>query len=236
MKTHQKEWMTIPILPCESIEETLVFWECLGFRITYKQTRPYQYGVIERGGYQLHFGRVKGMDITQNLYSGCIIMISDVEKVYRELIEKLKANLGKVSHSGIPRISRMKPGTTRFTLTDISGNSIIFINYGDADQETYEKVDDKSQSPLQRAIAVAIRFRDYKQDERAAAAILDAAFRKIENENKRDVAEALIIRIDLAIFMNDPVKAGEFRSQLNKMELLEEEMNHLKQKHASMVK
>lgn len=231
MKTHQKEWMTIPILPCESIEETLTFWESLGFRITYKQIRPYQYGVIERGGYQLHFGHVKGMDITQNLYSGCIVMISDLEKVYRELTEKLKANLGKVSHAGIPRISRMKPGTTRFTLTDVSGNSIIFINYGNVDQETYEKADDKNQSPLQKAIAVAMRFRDYKQDERAAAATLDVALQKIENDNKIDIAEALIIRIDLALFMNDPVKAGEFRNQLNKMDLLEEEMKCLKQKH-----
>ena len=42
-KMYRKKWVTVPILPCVAIEETLAFWEMLGFEITYKQTRPYQY-------------------------------------------------------------------------------------------------------------------------------------------------------------------------------------------------
>lgn len=228
----KKDWMTIPVLPCTSILDTLSFWEMLGFEITYTQTRPYQYGVIERGGYELHFGRVKGMDTASNLYNGCLIMVSDAEKVYKEFTQRFKENLGKIPHSGIPRISRMKPGTTRFTLTDVSGNSVIFINYGEEDQEAWEKADDKNQSPLQKAVATAIRFRDYKEDEKAAAKILDVALRKAENENRVDVAEALLIRIDLATFMNDPIRADECKAQLNQINLPKEDLNRLTQKHS----
>lgn len=227
----QKEWMTIPSLPCIAIEETLSFWELLGFRITYKQTRPYQYGVIERGGFELHFGRVKGMDAAHNLYNGCLIMVSDAEKVYKDFTQKLKESLGRVPHSGIPRISRMKPKATRFTLTDVSGNCIIFINYGEEDQETWEKAEDTNQSLLQKAIATAIRFRDYKEDEKAAAKILDVALRKMKDEAQTDIAEALLIRIDLAVITDNPIDEEKYRTLLDQLNLMDQEKKQLAQKH-----
>ncbi|WP_157363691.1 VOC family protein [Alkaliflexus imshenetskii] len=82
-KKHQKEWITIPVLPCLSILDTLSFWETMGFEITYKQTRPYQYGVVKRNGYELHFARVSGMDKTNN-FSGCLVMVFDIDKAYQE--------------------------------------------------------------------------------------------------------------------------------------------------------
>ena len=229
-KTNEKEWLTIPILPCISIEETLAFWATLGFNVIYKQTRPYQYGIVTRGGYQLHFGGVKGMEAKDNLHGGCLITVSDAEEVYQEFIQKLKGAFGKVSNSGIPRISRMKPGTTRFTLTDVAGNSIIFVRLGVQDSETWKNADRQNQSPLQKAIATAIRFRDYKNDEKAAARTLDVALRKTENEAATDIAEALVIRIDLADFMNEPLCSNEYRALLNKMSLTPEEKKKLQDK------
>src|SRR3546814_5196916 len=117
-KMYRKKWVTAPILPCVAIEETLAFWEMLGFEITYKQTRPYQYGVVTRGGSELHFGRVKGMDATGHLYNGCLVVVPAVEAVYREFTATFKEKLGRIPHSGIQRISRMKPGPTRLPLTD----------------------------------------------------------------------------------------------------------------------
>lgn len=228
---HNREWMTIPSLPCAEIEETLSFWEMLGFTVTYKMTRPYQYGVIERGGYELHFGRVKGMDTTSNLYNGCLVMISDAGEVYKEFTQKFKENLGRVPHSGIPRISRMKPEATRFTLTDVSGNCIIFISDKEEDDEIWEKADDNNQHPLQQSIARAIRFRDYKEDEKAAAKTLDAALRKFKNEAQIDIAEALIIRIDLADTMNDPMRSDECRILLRQINVTEKEKMELARKH-----
>lgn len=227
----QKEWVTIPSLPCVDIEETLSFWEMLGFEISYKQTRPYQYGVVERGGFELHFGRVKGMEAERNLYNGCLIMVHDAEKVYEEFRQHFKENMGRIPHSGLPRISRMKPGATRFTLTDISGNCVIFINYGEEDQETWEKADDKNQTPLQKSVAAAIRFRDYKEDEKAAAKTIDAALKKATNELPSDFAEALIIRIDLAKVLNDLPREEECRMHLAQVNLADEEKEQLAKKH-----
>lgn len=229
----QKAWVTVPTLPCVAIEDTLSFWEMLGFEITYKQTRPYQYGVVARGGSELHFGRVKGMEAGSNVYNGCLVLVPDAEAVYLEFTTAFKEKLGKIPHAGIPRISRMKPGTTRFTLTDVSGNSIIFIdsNAEEKDQKTWEKADDKNQSPLQKAVAMAIRFRDYKEDEQAAAKTLDVALRKAKNEEKTTIAEALIIRMDLAVFMGNSARADECSKLLSQLGLPEGEMGCLMQKH-----
>lgn len=227
---HQRDWMTIPTLSCISIEETLSFWEMLGFTITYKMTRPYQYGVVERNGYALHFApRVKGIDT--DFYYGCLVMVYDAKKVYEDFKRRFKEYMGKVPHSGLPRISKMKPGATRFTLTDISGNCVFFINYGNEDQETWEKVNDKNQTPLQKSIAAAIRFRDYKEDEKASVKTLDVALKKVENEAQVDIAEALLMRIDLATILNEPIREKECRTLLTQVNLSDKEKEQLAQKH-----
>ncbi|MGF6927542.1 hypothetical protein QFZ48_003042 [Chitinophaga sp. W2I13] len=228
----KKEWITTPILPCTSIEETLAFWEELGYRITYKLTRPYQYGILERGGYELHFARVKGMDAAVNYYGGCLVAVTDARAVYLEFTKKLKASLGRVPNTGIPRISRMKPDATRFTLTDVSGNSIIFVSFGEKDEEVWQNADNKDQSPLQKSIAVATRFRDYKNDDMAAAKTLDVALARPGNEANTDIAEALMIRIELAGSLNEPNRTAACRSQLEAIPLSKEELSALKLKHA----
>lgn len=227
-----KQWITTPILPCDSIDETLAFWEILGYKITYKLTRPYQYGIVERGGYELHFGRVKGMNPTANYFSGCLVVVADARSVYHEFTGSLKASLGKVPNTGIPRISRMKPDATRFTLTDVSGNSIIFVSFGEKDEEVWQKAENKSQNPLQKAIAAAARFRDYKNDDVAAAKILDTVLARPGNESKNDTAEALMMRIELAGSLNEPERATACRLQLETLSLSKEELNALQLKHA----
>jgi len=227
---HQRDWMTIPTLSCIAVEDTLSFWEMLGYTITYKMTRPYQYGVVERNGYELHFARVKGMDVTNN-QDGCLVMVSDAGKVYKEFAQKLKENLGRVPHSGIPRISRMKPEATRFTLIDVSGNCVIFILDNEKDEEIYKKADDTNQTPLQQSIATAIRFRDFKEDEKEASDTLDIALQKIENETSRDIAEALVIRMDLANVLKDLPREEECRIHLAQVDLSDEEKEQLAKKH-----
>ncbi len=144
-----KEWISVPVLPCVALGDTLGFWENLGYAVTYRQDKPYAYGVVERGGYQLHFARIKGLD-PGSAYHGCLVMVSDVVQVHAAFCERLKLQLGRVPVAGLPRISRMKPGQTRFTLTDVSGNSIIFIRFGQEDQDNYEKAEQAGLSPLQK--------------------------------------------------------------------------------------
>lgn len=226
---YSKEWATVPVLPCVELEETLAFWELLGFTTTYRQLRPYQYGVVARGEYGLHFARVKGVGPSNN-YSGCLIMVTDAEKVHEDFTRALKKRYGKIPNAGTPRISRMKPGQTRFTLTDVAGNSIIFISYGEKDQETYSKADEATLTPLQKSIATAVRFNDFKNDEQAAAKTLDAALKRDGKESKLDIAEALLMRLDLARILKESKREKECRTGLMSLMITVEELTVLKQK------
>ncbi|WP_146217495.1 hypothetical protein [Chitinophaga sp. S165] len=230
-RTTNREWCTIPILPCVSVVETLDFWEMLGYSITYKQTRPYQYGVVERGGYALHFGYIKGMDKHANGYTGCLVTVQDAAAVYKEFTDRFKQHTGKVPHAGIPRISRMKPGATRFTLTDASGNSVIFVSYGEQDQQNWEDADNRDQSRMKKALAVAKRFRDYKNDDNMAAQTLDVALKHRDGENRFEVAEVAVMRIELADVMNDKEKIAECDVILQQLDLKEDELLSIRDKH-----
>jgi hypothetical protein len=67
-------------------------------------------------------------------FSTCLVLVSDVEGLHQTFADAMRRVLGKVPVAGLPRISRMKPGQTRFTVTDPAGNSVIFIKRGAEDQ------------------------------------------------------------------------------------------------------
>lgn len=197
-----REWLTIPVLKYIDIAATLTFWEAMGFKITYKQDRPYKYAVVERNGCQLHFYYSKSINVLTPS-NGCLIIVNDVQNSYQEFSSSLKNSLGRVPASGLPRISRMKPMGTRFTVTDPSGNSIIFIQHGDKDKSDYESLDQKGLAEFEKAIALAVRLRDFKEDYRAAVKTLDNALKKAGPEISKDqMATALLMRAELVNFLN----------------------------------
>lgn len=192
----QKEWLTVPILQCLSLDDTLAFWELLGYKTTYYQNRPYKYGVVERACSALHFVHVKGLEPGKS-YSGCLVTIKDVAALYATFTQSLRTHTGKVPITGLPRISKMKPGATRFTVTDPSGNSVIFVTMGEADSEAFNEPEKEGLTPLQKAIALAIRLRDFKEDPAAAVKVLDTGLKKAVNELNIDLAHAHWIRSEL---------------------------------------
>ena len=46
---------TIPILPCRDIDETVFFYEALGFSVPFRQARPNPCLCVQRGELDLHF-------------------------------------------------------------------------------------------------------------------------------------------------------------------------------------
>jgi len=125
----------------------------------------------------------------------------------------------------------MKPGATRFTLTDVSGNAVIFISYGEKDQKEWEEADKKGAHTLQKAIAMARRFRDYKNDDSMAAKTLDAALNRTGDHDRLELAEVLVMRVELAVTMGDDVKAARCKDQLADLKLSEAELTDLKKRH-----
>ena len=194
---------TIPALPCVSVDDTMEFWSALGFEVTYRQKAPYAYGVVARDGYELHLYGLKGLDPT-TAFTTCLVVVPEVEELHAAFSASLRDHLGRSPVKGLPRISRMRPGQTRFTLTDPNGTSAIFIKHGPEDEAEAHAYEDPGLTPLQRAIKLAQRLRDYRLDDDAAAKALDVALRRAgDDEAREDRATALEARAELARAMED---------------------------------
>lgn len=222
----------IPVLPCVSLPETLAFYRVLGFEVMYEQTRPYVYGATRRGGMNVHFMGVKGLD-PKAAFSTCLVMVPEVEALHATFAGALRGAYGKVPVAGIPRITRMKPGQSRFTIVDVAGNSLIFIKQGAPEED--ETAEDAiappaGESRLARALRLAARLRDFKNDDRAAAKVLDAALAHEEAAEASVPLErgrALVARIELAVALGDPARAAALRAELDGLPLADPERAEL---------
>lgn len=215
---------TIPMLPCVSLNETLDFYRILGFEVTYQQTSPNPYAVVRRGGFELHFFALKGLKPEAG-FSACLVVVPEVEALHQTFAEALRKAYGKLPIAGIPRISRMKKGQSRFTLTDLAGNSVIFVKRNalaeaEKDEETPEE---PARSQLGRAIASAARLRDFKGDDAAAAKVLDVAFARNEPASPTERARALAARAELAVALGDEERARALRAELQHIALPDED-------------
>ncbi|MBC7919737.1 MAG: hypothetical protein H7Z75_01465 [Ferruginibacter sp.] len=213
-----KTSLTIPLLPCVSLDETLNFWQALGFTVTFQQRSPNAYAVMRYDDYELHFFGLKQLNPPDN-FSTCLVIVPEVEPLHRTFAERLRESLGKVPVKGFPRITRMKPAQSRFTVTDVAGNSVIFIKRGGEDDAAANAYKKAGQTPLRRAIQVAARLRDFKGDDAAAAKVLDAALARPNQETALDYARALAARIELAVAMDDPEGARGWHAQFKQLSL-----------------
>jgi len=218
---------TIPLLPCASLDDTLVFWQALGYKVTYKQKAPNPYASIRyEDEYELHFFGLKELKPAEN-FSSCLVMVPEVEQLHATLSERLKSHLGKVPNKGFPRISRMKPKQTRFTLTDISGNSVMFIKQGKEDDAAAQEYLRPGQTSLQKALSAAARLRDFHTNDEMAAKVLDNALERGMQGTPVELAKVLIARIELAVALEDFDKARALHTQFKNLELPESERERL---------
>jgi hypothetical protein len=207
---------TIPALPCESLDRSLEFWQAMGFTVAYTQRAPNAYAVIRADDYELHLFGLKQLKPQDN-FSTCLVIVPEVEQLHQVFSDRLRESLGKVPSKGFPRISRMRPMQTRFTLTDVAGNSVIFIRRGGEDTEASEAYKQPGQTPLQRAINLAARLRDFKHDDAAAAKALDIALAREPDQGSPDYARALADRLELAIALDDGERARALRAELDQL-------------------
>jgi hypothetical protein len=214
--------MMIPVLPCISLSETLDFYRTLGFEVTYQQTTPYVYAALRRGELNLHFVGIKGLDPAK-AYSTCLAMVPEIEHLHQTFADGLRQAYGKLPVSGHPRISRMKKGQSRFTVVDVAGNSVVFIR-NDAPDDYDESVSEPvGNSRLGKALRMAARLRDFKNDDAGAAKVLDVALAKGDPTAPLDRARALAARAELAVALGDAARAQALRAELQGLPLTDEE-------------
>jgi catechol 2,3-dioxygenase-like lactoylglutathione lyase family enzyme len=181
----------VPLMPCASVEETLAFYEALGFVATYKQSKPYVYLALEWSGVHLHFGPApKGLDPAREESGGCLVMVDAVAPYHAAFVAAMRRAHGKVLSSGLPRITRYRPGASRFTLIDPSGNSIIFIQRDEPAELEYGG--SKKLAGLAKVLDNARILREFKNDDLQA-------FRALKSGVRRHGADAPVAELGIAL-------------------------------------
>jgi catechol 2,3-dioxygenase-like lactoylglutathione lyase family enzyme len=196
---------TIPILPCPSIDDVLAFYRALGFSLTYQQERPNTYAVVQRGGIELQFFVLKGLDPAQS-YGSCYVLVSDVDGLYEAFNAGLREAVGRVPTRGIPRIGSLRDmayGVRQFVVVDPGGNHIR-IGQPVKVQPTPTTA---TAGRLERALVAAVILADSKGDDPAAAKVLDSAMADDPPIAGPVAVRALVLRADLAYRMGDPEAA-----------------------------
>ncbi|MEU4385163.1 hypothetical protein [Promicromonospora sp. NPDC023805] len=202
--------MTVPMLPCGSIDAMVEFYGMLGFRMTYSQKLPNPYVALEREDINLHFFGIRGFK-PEDSYGSCLVLVPDTGELFRAFAEGMRATHGKILVSGIPRMTRPRvrknsDNMSGFTVIDPGGNwiRVMAMSAKPADEEA---VLDRLAASLRSAVVMG----DSHGKHRQAARILDAALeRNRDTAGPIELLEALAYRAELAARAGDDVAAREF--------------------------
>jgi len=205
----------IPILPCQSIDDQLAFYESIGFEVTYRQKAPNAFASVQRGAIELQFFVLKGYEPASS-YSTCYVLVSDVDTLYADFRAGLKRSLGRVPTRGIPRIGAlgdMSYGVRQFLLTDPGGN-IIRIGQPMARTDVARPT-----SRLAKALEAATLLMHSKGDPETTARVLDAAIADDPDAPDVLLAQARILRADAAHALGDHELATELLDRVAEADL-----------------
>ncbi|MBG0563597.1 bleomycin resistance protein [Actinoplanes aureus] len=219
--------IAIPLLPCASIDVIADFYEALGFRIVYRQTRPNPYVGLQREDLQLHFFGMPEFE-PENSYGTCAVLVPDIKALYRAFADGLRVRYGRVPLSGIPRMTRPRArknneGVTGFSVIDPGGNWIRISALPSAEASPPVEAP-KAAGRLASTMENAVVLADSHGDHRQAARILDSALRKVDaGEDPVVVVEALAYRAELAVTLEDPEAARAALARVDETELTVEQ-------------
>ncbi|WP_280262255.1 VOC family protein [Nocardia wallacei] len=198
--------ITVPLLPCGSIDEIVEFYTMLGFSQTYYQRRPYPCVGLRREDFQLQFFGLPDFR-PEDSYGSCVVLVPDTGQLFEAFAAGMRAVHGKLLVSGIPRMTRPRKrknadNYSGFTVVDPGGNWIrIFAAPGAG-------ADAPAAGKLARALENAVVLGDSKGDNQQAAKILDATLaREQDRAPATELVEALAYRAELALRTGDTTAA-----------------------------
>jgi hypothetical protein len=213
--------VTVPLLPCASIDDIETFYGVLGFSTTYKQRKPYPCVGLKREDLNLQFFELAGFDPEQS-YGSCLVLTSDIAELHRAFAAGMRAAYGKVLVSGMPRMTRPRPrknadGVGGFSIIDPGGNWIrVFQNAAGPPPPAPPTSDGR----LAKALANATVLADSKGDARQAARILDSALaRPRADDDPVTQVEVLVYRAELAMVLDDPETATDMLTRAEQIAL-----------------
>jgi hypothetical protein len=216
--------VTVPLLPCASIDDIEAFYRVLGFRTTYIQRKPYACIGLQREGLNLQFFEIAGFDPEQS-YGSCIVLTSDIAELHRAFAAGMRAAYGKVLVSGMPRMTRPRArknadGIGGFSVIDPGGNWIrVFQNTATAPTPAPAPV-----GRLAKVLANAVVLADSKGDAGQAVRILDSALARPQaDDDPVTHVEVLVYRAELAMALNDRETATAMLARVEHIALTEDE-------------
>ncbi len=212
--------VTVPLLPCASIDDIVTFYEVLGFSTTYKQRKPNPCVGLQREDLHLQFFEIAGFDPEQS-YGSCLVLTSDIAELHRAFAAGMRGAYGKVLVSGIPRMTRPRArknadGTGGFSVVDPGGNWIrVFQNAA-----TMPPPAPAPAGRLAKALANAIVLADSKGDVGQAVRILDSALARPQaDDDPVTHVEVLVYRAELAMALHDRETATDMLARVENIAL-----------------
>jgi hypothetical protein len=193
--------LTIPLLPCRSLDEAIPFYEALGFTRTYRQDRPYPAAGLVLDDINIHLFGIDGF-VPEDSYGSALIMLFDPDQTYRAFAAGLRDAYGKLPAAGIPRIlrPRKRQGTTYgFTIVDPGGNWLRFGKLASGDEP-----DEETTTGLARVIENAARQGDSRGDEATAIRLLTAGLARHSDAPPLERFRALLYLSELGVRTGDP--------------------------------
>ncbi|MGW5386461.1 glyoxalase [Nocardia sp. NPDC003963] len=207
----------VPVLPTHDLARTLDFYGALGYAVTYEQTRPYTYGAISAHDCALHFTDAPAGQPTEG-QTGCLVMVEDAARRHRAFSAALRERFGRIPAQGPGRITRFRPGQTRFSVIDPDGNWVTYIQRDEP--EGLEYGGSAELSGLAKVLDNVRILRDFKNDDKAAERALESGLRRHGAQaGALDRARALAALAELAIARGNPGRAAERRADLAALEL-----------------
>lgn len=218
----------VPVLSTHDLTRTLEFWRTLGYTVTYEQHKPYVYGALRAHDCEIHYYAppAGGHERQAQETATCLIMVDDIAGRHRDFTAALRERYGKVPAKGFGRITRFRPGQTRFSTVDPDGNWVTYIQVDGPEEVEYGG--SAELSGLAKVLDNARILRDFKDDDNAAERALEAGLRRHGADASRiDRARAYAALAELAVALENPAKADARRADLAALSLTESERAEL---------
>lgn len=213
--------LAVPMLWGGDLTSTLEFYRALGYAVTWEQTRPYIYGAVEKDTHALHFVAAPPGITLPAEHAAALLLVDDVAARHAEYTAALRAHYGKIPAKGCPRITRFRPGQTRFTLVDPVGNWITVIQRGEPD---FDYGGSRKLEGLPKVLDNARILREFKTDDSAATRALETGLRRFgATATASDRARAYAALADLATAAEDTDRLAHWKTEFDAVELTAEE-------------
>ncbi|RJQ83460.1 VOC family protein [Pseudonocardiaceae bacterium YIM PH 21723] len=213
---------TVPGLRTHAIDPVADFYAALGFDIAFRQTAPYGFLTVRRGGIELNFYASQGFDPNTSTH-GCLVLTEDVDALYTQFLAGLSKAFGSVPNAGVPRVgalSDLSHGVRQFLLVDPGGNTLQIAQPISVNQHQRAQ----SRETFARAIQQGKLFADAQQDLPAAAQVLDRALTIADDDTAEiptpnQLVELLVLRADVALRQGDKSQAENLLRRASTVDL-----------------